>query len=142
MTLVRTNYRNANSFGNFLNEIFNDFPAVLEKTGLNFPPTNITETGTTYQLELNVPGRNKEDFDVHVDNGLLTISYEKKEEARQEDAKSIRKEFSSQSFKRSFNLDDTINPDAIEAKYENGLLKLVLPKKQEVKEAAKQISIQ
>ncbi len=142
MTLVKTNYKPANSFGNLLNEFFTDFPAVLEKAGFNFPPTNITETAEGYHLELNAPGRNKEDFKVNIENGLLVISYEKKEEVIQEGLKSIRKEFDFQSFKRSFNLDDKIAAGDIQAKYENGLLKLFLPKKPEVKETAKQVTIQ
>jgi HSP20 family protein len=142
MTLVKTNYRPANGFGNLLNEFFTDFPAVLEKSGINFPPTNIVETAEGYHLELNVPGRNKEDFKVTIENGLLVISYEKKEEVNQEGVKSIRKEFDFQSFKRSFNLDDKIASGDIQAKYENGLLKLFLPKKPEVKETAKQVTIQ
>jgi HSP20 family protein len=141
MTLVKTNYKPANSFGNLLNEFFTDFPAVLEKAGFNFPPTNIAETAEGYHLELNVPGRNKEDFKVNIENGLLAISCEKKEESNREGVKSIRKEFDFQSFKRSFNLDDKIDSGDIQAKYENGLLKLFLPKKPEVKETVKQVTI-
>jgi HSP20 family protein len=142
MTLVKTNYRPANSFGNLFNEFFNELPGVIEKTGFNVPPANIVETIDAYHIELSVPGRTKEDFKINIENGLLTISYEKKEENKQEDYKSIRKEFSFQSFKRSFTLDDKIDATTIQAKYENGLLKLLLPKKPEVKEAVKQITIQ
>ena len=70
------------------------------------------------------------------------ISFEKKEETRTEDYKTVRKEFSFRSFKRSFNLDDRIDTNGIQAKYENGVLKLLLPKKEEKKESAKQISVQ
>jgi HSP20 family protein len=80
-----------------------------------------------------VPGRNKEDFKINVDKGLLTVSYEKKEEAETKEVKSIRKEFSFQSFKRSFSLDEKINAEGIEAKYENGILKVFLPKKKKLK---------
>jgi len=105
-------------------------------------PVNISENNNSYNLEFNVPGRNKEDFKINVDKGLLTVSYEKKEETEAKDIKSIRKEFSYQSFKRSFTLDEKINADSIEAKYENGILNVILPKKEEVKVAPKQISIQ
>ncbi len=142
MTLVKNNFRPVN-FNSVFNELFNDFPAAFaDKAGLNFPPVNIAETADAYHVELNAPGRNKEDFKINIDNGLLTISYEKKEETKSDDVKTVRKEFSFQGFKRSFNLDDKVDAANIQAKYENGLLKLLLPKKAEVKEAAKQITIQ
>ena len=107
-----------------------------------FPPVNIHETAEAYHLELSAPGRNKEDFKLSLDNGQLTIGFEKKEETRTEEYKTIRKEFSFRSFKRTFNLDDRIDADGIQAKYENGVLKLYLPKKEQAKESTKQITIQ
>jgi HSP20 family protein len=140
MTLVRNNFRPVN-FNNVFNELFNEFPAFADKAGLNFPPVNIAETTDGYHVELNAPGRNKEDFKISIDNGLLTISYEKKEEPKNEEVKSLRREFSFQGFKRSFSLEDKVDAVNIQAKYENGLLKVYLPKKAEVKEAAKQITV-
>ena len=143
MTLVNAGFKPMQrTFNNIFDEFFTEFPAILDKTGLNFPPVNINETPDAYHLEFNVPGRNKEDFKVNVENGLLTIGYEKKEEAKVEGVKSVRKEFSFQSFKRSFNIDENVDASGIQAKYENGLLKLWLPKKPAVKEAAKNITIQ
>jgi HSP20 family protein len=142
MTFVTSNYKPARTFNNLFNEILNDFPAFNGHTANSFPPVNIAETADGYHLELNAPGRSKEDFKVSVDNDLLTISYEKKEEVKTEGVKSVRKEFSFQSFKRSFNLDSVINAADIQAKYENGLLKLLLPKKADVKPAAKEVTIQ
>jgi len=141
MTLVKNNYRPV-GFSSVFNELFNEFPSFADKAGLNFPPVNIAETAEGYHVELNAPGRNKEDFKINIDNGLLTISYEKKEETKNEEVKSIRREFSFQSFKRSFGLEDKVDAANIQAKYENGLLKVYLPKKAEVKEAAKQIAVQ
>jgi len=142
MTLVKNNFRPVN-FNNVFNELFNEFPAAFaDRAGLNFPPVNISETTDAYHLELNAPGRNKEDFKINTDKGLLTISYEKKEDTKQEDVKSVRREFSFQSFKRSFSLDEKVDTSNIQAKYENGLLKVLLPKKAEVKEPATQITIQ
>jgi HSP20 family protein len=141
MTLVKNNYRPVN-FNSVFDELFNEFPVLADKAGLNFPAANIAETRDAYHVELNAPGRNKEDFKINADNGMLTISYEKKEETKSEDVKTVRREFSFQGFKRSFNLDDKVDAANIQAKYENGLLKLLLPKKAEVKEAAKQITIQ
>jgi HSP20 family protein len=145
MTLLKTNYRPVNgAFTNLFDELFNELPALGNNftIGRNLPPVNIVETGEAYHLELNAPGRNKEDFKINVDNGMLTISFEKKEDVQNDDVKAVRREFSFQRFKRSFSLDDKIDTGSIQAKYENGLLKLLLPKKAEVKEAAKQIAIQ
>lgn len=106
------------------------------------PAVNIFETTDAYHLELNAPGRNKEQFKVNFENELLTISYEKPEEKQSDDVKTVRKEFGVNSFKRTFHVDKNIDAENIQAKYENGLLKLWLPKKQEPKQEVKQINIQ
>lgn len=142
MTFVKNN---PVYFGNLLNELVNQFPASWDKDvqhSISTVPANIHETKEGYQVELNAPGRNKEDFKLNLENGLLTISFEKKEEAGDKDYKTIRKEFGYNSFKRSFSLDEKINTAGILAKYENGVLKLFLPKKEEVIVSPQQISIQ
>jgi HSP20 family protein len=73
---------------------------------------------------------------------MLTVSYEKKTESETKDYKTHRREYSISSFSRSFTLDDNINADGIQAKYEDGVLKLLLPKKEEVKVTPKEITIQ
>jgi HSP20 family protein len=141
MTLVKNN---PVYFGNLFDELFNQFPATWGKdvqNGFSTVPVNIHETKEGYHVELNAPGRNKEDFKVNLENGLLTISFEKKEEAENKEYKTIRKEFSYKSFKRSFTIDEKINVSGIQAKYENGVLKLYLPKKDEVVVAPQQIAI-
>jgi len=140
MTLVKVNNR---PFGNLFSDILNDFPAARSfgQEFFTFPQSNIHETPEAYHVELNVPGRSKEDFKIQVEQGLLTISFEKKEENNSEDYKTLRREFEYRSFKRSFTVDDKINVDGIQAKYENGILKLLLPKKEESKLASKQIHI-
>lgn len=141
MTLVK---HNSAPFNSLFDELFNSFPTTWGKdANLSYAtvPVNIHETGDAYHVELNVPGRNKEDFKVNIENGLLTISYEKKENSEQKDYKTIRREFSFRSFKRSFTIDDKINADGIQARYENGVLKVLLPKKEEVKVSPKEISI-
>jgi HSP20 family protein len=143
MTLVKVNNNGHRSLSNFVDEFFQGFPAGHGKDeSYGFPPVNIHETADAYHLELSAPGRNKEDFKLGLENGQLTIGFEKKEETKTEDYKTIRKEFSFRGFKRSFNLDDRIDTNAIQAKYENGVLKLLLPKKEQVKESTKQIEIQ
>jgi HSP20 family protein len=144
MTLVKVN-NNAGPKGlsNFVDQFFNELPGTWgRESNFGFPPVNIHETTEAYHVELNAPGRNKEDFKLSVENGLLTVSFDKKEETKSEDYKTIRKEFSYKSFKRSFNLDDRIDSNGIQAKYENGVLKVLLPKKEQAKESTKQISIQ
>jgi HSP20 family protein len=127
-----------------LDELFNAFPS---NYGNAFPsgyPTaavNIHETAEGYHLELNAPGRTKEDFAIQIDKGLLTISYEKKEANEEKNYKTIRKEFTYKSFNRSFSIDENINTESIQARYENGVLKLLLPKKEVIKNAPKHIAI-
>ena len=143
MTMLKLHSPVQKNLNNFFDEFFNELPAFGKTVNNLFSPAvNIVETSDAYHLELNAPGRNKEDFQISVDKGLLTISYEKKEEAKNEDAKVVRREFSFQSFKRSFTVDEKINAEAIQAKYENGLLKLLLPKKAEPQQPVKKITIQ
>ena len=124
----------------FLDTFLNETPSV-QKNGFNFPPVNISETKENFELEFNVPGRNKEDFKITVDKNILTVSFEKKEETKDENKKQIKKEFTLQPFKRSFTLDEKVISENIAAKYENGLLVLTIPKKEEVKVEAKQIAV-
>lgn len=138
MTLVKHNYKTVNDL---FDDFFNHFPATVKETSWNVPAVNIYETNDSYHLELAAPGLNKEDFKIGLEKGLLTISYEKKTETENKDHKTHRREFKVTSFKRSFTADDKINTDGIEAKYENGLLKLYLPKKEEVKSSPKEIAI-
>jgi HSP20 family protein len=140
MTLVKVNNNGHRGLSQLVDEFLQGFPVKEENFG--FPPVNIHETTDAYHLELSAPGRSKEDFKLALDNGQLTISFEKKEETRTEEYKTIRKEYSFRSFKRSFNLDDRIDTNGIQAKYENGVLKLLLPKKEQVKESVKQINVQ
>jgi HSP20 family protein len=131
--------------GNLLDEWLYNFPTNWGKDDqylTNTPASNITETAEAYHIDMNVPGRNKEEFTMQVENGLLTIRYEKKEEKVEKEVKTIRKEFAFQSFKRSFSLDDKIDTAGIQAKYENGVLHIVLPKKEALPPAQQKIVIQ
>jgi len=96
------------------------------------PPVNIKETDHAYEVELSAPGKKKDDFNIDVENELLTISAEfKSENSTEENGKYTRKEFSYSSFRRSFTLPETIKEDDIKASYEDGILKITLPKKEE-----------
>ncbi|MCU0385803.1 MAG: Hsp20/alpha crystallin family protein [Flavihumibacter sp.] len=143
MTRVKFN-QPARPFFHLLDDWFQEFPARNARevvNGVPAVPANILETSDAYHLELNAPGRTKEEFKIQVENGLLTISYDQKDSKEQEGVKQIRREFSQLSFKRSFTLDDKIDENGIQAKYEQGLLKLYLPKKEIVANQPKQISI-
>lgn len=101
----------------------------------NVPAANVTETKDDYKVSLAAPGLKKSDFKIDVEGNMLTISSEKEESKEEKDAKYTRKEYSYSSFSRSFTLPAEVNQDKIEAAYEEGVLKLTLPKKEEAKRA-------
>ena len=146
MTFVKMNNNRHKPFDNLFDDFVNTFPSVWGNIGKEetfaLPPVNIYETKEAFELELNVPGRKKEDFQSGLEKGMLTISYEKKDEQKSEDRKAVRKEFSFRSFKRTFHLDEKINANGITAKYENGMLTLTLPKMEEKQEEGKKIVIE
>lgn len=110
--------------------------------GSSMPAVNVKENTDDFQIELAAPGMKKEDFKVDVENGILCISSETKENKEEKEDNYTRKEFSYSSFSRSFTLPDSINKDAITAKYDDGVLRLTLAKKEEVKsQPTKTISI-
>ncbi len=106
------------------------------------PAVNVSKENDALQLELSAPGFTKEDIKVEVENGVLTISGAHKVENETKEKTYYRKEFSYGSFKRNFNLPDEYNADNISAKYENGILRLSVPKKETVKTSTREISIQ
>ncbi len=138
-TNTKQNYK---PLSDLFDELFTGMPS-LNRNQQNrmMPPTNIHETENAYHIELVAPGLKKEDFKVNIEKGILSISYEKNKEAEKNDYKTHLKEFTQSSFKRSFSVEDKINGDGIEAMYENGILKLLLPKKEELKVVPKEITI-
>lgn len=142
MTLVKMNTRPVLHVDSLLNEIWNDPFFSGKRNPAGFPAVNIHETKDAWHLELMAPGREKNDFQIALTDGHLTIGYEAKAEEKAADYKTTRREFSLQSFKRSFHVDEQIDAEAIQARYESGILRLLLPKKPEVKVASKNITIQ
>jgi HSP20 family protein len=124
-------------FDDFFNrDLFNWNNSNFSNTNTTIPAVNIKETADSYEVEVAAPGMTKKDFKVELDGNLLTISSEKSQQHEEKEGdRYSRKEFSYQSFQRSFNLQkDVVDMDKIEAKYENGLLHLLIPKKEEVKQ--------
>lgn len=123
-----------NFFGRDMNDVLNGSWSGI---GANVPAVNIRETDDAYQLEVAAPGMKKEDFKVTLDNGLLTISSEQKQhQEKEEKGKFTKREFSYHSFSRSFALPQTVDYDKIEAKYDEGVLFLNVPKKEEARRKA------
>lgn len=103
----------------------------------NMPAVNIKETDKNYEIEALIPGLKKEDVHVDIERGTLTIWGESKSEQEKKDTNFTRKEFSYSSFKRSFHLPENITDDDVKAKYEDGILKLSVTKKEEALPPAK-----
>jgi HSP20 family protein len=106
-------------------------------TGTTVPSVNIKETDNSYQVEMAAPGMKKEDFRVELDNNILTISSERTDEREEggEKEKYSRREFSYESFQRSFSLPkEVVDEDKIEAHYRDGVLQLTIPKREHAKQ--------
>jgi HSP20 family protein len=94
------------------------------------PAVNIVENNSDYKVSLAAPGLTKDDFTIDVADNMLTISSEKEEQKESQEKQYTRKEYSYSSFSRSFALPENVKQEAIEARYENGVLQLTLPKKE------------
>lgn len=105
------------------------------------PAVNIAEKDDQYEVELSVPGMKKEDIQIHVERGMLTVSGENKTEKEEKDKKYTRREFVCNSFTRSFTLPDNADDNSINAKYEDGILILTIGKKVKEEDKKKLISI-
>lgn len=135
------------TFNSLFEDIFQNLPNTISGSEWNgrfnneFAPVNIRETGEAFTLDVVAPGMDKQDFKLNLEKNLLTISAEKKVEQKEEQEKIVKREFSFRSFSRSFKIDESIDTGSITAKYENGILQITLPKKEEVKLVPKEISI-
>lgn len=141
MTLVKRNGSLLNPlpmlFDDFFNrDLFNWSNANFSNTNTTIPAVNIKETAENYEVEVAAPGMTKKDFKVELDGNMLTISSERSTQKEEnENERYFRKEFSYQSFQRTFTLQkDVVDIEKIQAKYENGLLHLLVPKKEEAKQ--------
>ena len=121
---------------NFLNRDIFNWGSNFANRGGSVPSVNIKETPNSFEVELAAPGMEKKDFKIELDGNTLSISSEKEEQQEQKDGENYtRKEFSYQSFYRTFHLPkDVVDAEKIKAKYENGLLQLSIPKREEAKQ--------
>ena len=151
MTIVKRNGNLMNQLPTFFDDLFNrDFfnwnTSNFSNTNTTIPAVNIKETADSYDVEVAAPGMNKKDFKVQLDGNLLTISSEKAEQqegdnqqegnwSKKKEERYISREFSYQSFYRTFTLQkDVVDADKIQARYEDGVLHLLIPKKEEAKQ--------
>ncbi len=116
----------------FSNSLFNEE---------RIPAVNIVDSQKDFQIELAAPGMKKDDFKVSIENGVLTISAETKKETEEKNKNYTRQEFSYESFCRAFTLPDNASEEKIDAKYENGVLKLTVAKKVPTAVKKKEIAI-
>ena len=116
------------------NELMDWGHSNYSSTNTSLPAVNVKETNDDFVIELAAPGMEKSDFKVNFKNNVLTISSEKKNESEEKNENYTRKEFSYQSFQRSFTVaENAVVGDKIAAKYNNGILNITLPKREEVK---------
>jgi HSP20 family protein len=146
MTLVK--FKNAGSFpaisrGLNFPSFFNDaFDRLWSDENVSWMPSvNVMERNNDYKIDLAVPGMEKKDFKIEVDENVLTISGERKEELNEENEKHTRREFHYGSFRRSFTLPESANVENISASYNNGILTILVAKREGAKQVKKEISI-
>ncbi|PSL34663.1 Hsp20/alpha crystallin family protein [Chitinophaga ginsengisoli] len=131
----------------FFDDMFKPWKDLFEGNGVRtwtatVPAVNISEEKDAFKLSLAAPGMSKADFNVDVDGDMLTISAEKEEKKETKDEKISREEYNYSSFSRSFRLPEGVKKDGISAVYQDGVLKLSLPKKEESKNGGQAQKIQ
>ncbi len=136
MSLIKRDVGYAPTLSNFFDDFFTrdlfNWPS-SSSTGTSIPSVNIYETDGEFHVEMAAPGMSKDDFKVELDNNMLTISSQKETEDKNENKNYQRREYSYQSFVRSFHLPDSAEAEKINAKYVDGVLNLVIPKREEAK---------
>ncbi len=113
----------------------------VNSIGTSIPAVNIQESDENFLVAVAAPGKTKEDFQIELDNDVLTISSEEKKEneTSEKNGRFTRREFSYRNFKRAFSLPETVDSEKISAAYNNGVLEITLPKKEEAKVQAKRM---
>jgi len=144
MSLMKRNNGGLLPFRNLLTDFFNADDLTFDRLWnreWSMPAVNIAETDKTFELELAAPGMRKNDFKVKIENGMLNISAEREEEKKENQKNYTRREYSYNSFNRSFTLPENVKEEDIKAHYEDGVLKLTLAKKVVTVSKAKEIAV-
>jgi HSP20 family protein len=144
MSLIRFSNQYPSLFNSFFNnDMFDCSIKNYSKTSSTIPSVNIRESEAAFELEVAVPGFNKSDFKLDLDHDLLTVSSERSVVENNQGKGYMRREFSYQSFTRSFSLPEIADSEKISATYENGILLVSIPKKEETKQKlSRSITIQ
>jgi HSP20 family protein len=135
MTLVKWNRPNNYypTYSRFFDNFFNDLDFYTPKAAKSEASVNVIENKDDFVIELAAPGLNKKDFNIKLDNDVLSIEVNKEEKEVKEKANYTRREFNYASFSRSFNMPESIDSSKIDANYTDGVLRINLPKKEEAK---------
>lgn len=144
MSLIRYNNHLMNpGIVNFLNDVFGEDSEQMQNKPIRkiIPPVNIKETEKSFEIEVAVPGFDKKDINVEVEKDILTISSKREEEKTEKSDEIKRMEFSYDYFERSFNIPEDADTENINAKSNNGVLHIVLPKKEEKVKLKKMIKV-
>jgi HSP20 family protein len=130
-------------FDSFLGRGFGRFPALLrtEEDDAVVPSIDVRESETEFVIEAELPGMNEKDVNVTLNNGVLTLSGEKKAEREEKKDNYHVTERSYGSFQRSFQLSDVVDADKVKANFDKGVLKITMPKRPEAMKAEKRIPI-
>jgi len=139
MYTVKNNYT-GKTINSVFDEFFSNLPVERNVKTFSSVPVNIHEDENGYHLEFNAPGKKKDEFVIKLEENILTVSTESKK-VEEPSYQTLRREFKIAEFKRSFTLDNKVDNEGIQAKYEDGILKVFLPKKAEVKNSPKQITV-
>lgn len=126
----RSNYP---TLSDFLEEFWDERSLSANRQNISMPAVNVTEGADHFRIDVAAPGFDKQDFNINVENNVLTISSEKQFEEENKEESMSRREFQYGAFQRSFSLPATVNSDQIKASYENGVLKIRVPKREEAK---------
>jgi len=140
MSIIRWN-RSNDIFPSLLGDLFNDEIINRASNRFSVPAVNLKESDNGYEIHLAAPGLKKEDFKISLEDKVMTISSEKSSETEASEDEFTRKEYSYSSFSRSFTLPENIDIENIDAKYENGELRVNLPKKEKTTDKLIEVSV-
>ena len=144
MTLVKFNNVQKNAVSPWFSDVFDSLinDSILnDRSVAKTPAVNIAETENEFYIELAVPGLKKEDFKINLEKNVLSVSAEKKAKNVEEGKKYSKREYSYNSFVRSFTLPESADYGKIDAEYTDGVLKLNVAKKEEAKFQSREIAV-